>query len=44
MKEKVEFDMPSGVKSWKQTVKVRVEGCTATKSVTRTLTMKDGTT
>ena len=43
MKEKFEWDMPKGVASWKQSVKVRVEGSTATKTVTRNLVMKDGT-
>lgn len=43
MKEKFEWEMPKGVASWKQSVKVRVEGSTATKTVTRNLVMKDGT-
>ena len=42
IKEKADVQMPSGVKSWKQNVKVRLEGSRAIKTVTRTCVMKDG--
>ena len=36
--------MPSGVKTWKQNSKVSVDGNVATRVITRTCQMKDGTT
>jgi hypothetical protein len=44
LKEKHDFEIPPGVKSWKQNSKVSVEGNSATKTITRTCTMKDGNT
>ena len=42
LKEEVEFDMPEGVRSWKQNSKIQVQGNLAKKTVVRTLKMKDG--
>ena len=42
LKEQVEFDMPPNVISWKQNSKVNVQGNKATKTITRTCKLKDG--
>ena len=42
LKEEVEFEMPEGVRSWKQNSKIQVQGNLAKKTVVRTLKMKDG--
>jgi hypothetical protein len=42
LKEPVEIEMPPDVRSWKQNTKVNVQGTKATKTVTRTCKMKDG--
>ena len=43
LKEEVEFEMPDGVRSWKQNSKIQVQGALAKKTTVRTLKMKDGT-
>lgn len=43
LRQEVEFNMPQGVKSWKQKSRINVKGTTATKITTRTIRMKDGT-
>ena len=43
LKEEVDFEMPEGVRSWKQNSKIQVQGNLAKKTVVRTLKMKDGT-
>lgn len=43
LKEDVEFDMPEGVRSWKQKSRINFKGKTATKITTRNIKMKDGT-
>ena len=43
LKDEVEFEMPEGVRSWKQNSKIQVQGNLAKKTVVRTLKMKDGT-
>ena len=43
MNEEVDFEMPEGALSWKQSVEVKMEGMTCTKIVTRIFTMNDGT-
>ncbi len=43
LKEEVEIEMPTGVRSWKQNSKVSVSGNKATKTVTRVCKMDDGT-
>jgi hypothetical protein len=42
LKEAVEFEMPPDVRSWKQHTKVNVAGNKATKTITRTCKIKDG--
>ncbi len=42
LKETVELQMPPDVRSWKQNTKVNVQGTKATKTITRTCKMKDG--
>jgi hypothetical protein len=42
LKEPVEMDMPTNVISWKQNSKVNVQGNKASKTVTRTCKLKDG--
>lgn len=42
LKEAIELDMPADVRSWKQNTKVNVQGTKATKTITRTCKMKDG--
>jgi len=43
LQEQVDFnEMPEGVRGWKQSSKIYVQGNKATKTITRTLTMKDG--
>ena len=42
LKETVEFAMPDNVISWKQNSKVNVQGNKATKTITRTCKLKDG--
>jgi hypothetical protein len=42
LKEPVELEMPPDVRSWKQNTKVNVQGTKATKTVTRTCKLKDG--
>ena len=42
LKEQVEFEMPPDVRSWKQNTKVHVQGNKATKTITRTCILKDG--
>ena len=42
LKESIELDMPADVRSWKQNTKVNVQGTKATKTITRTCKMKDG--
>ena len=44
LKEEVEFDdMPPDIRGWKQNSKIQVQGHKATKTVTRTCRLKDGT-
>lgn len=43
LKEEVEFEMPEGVRSWKQNSKIQVQGNLAKKTTVRTMKMKDGT-
>jgi hypothetical protein len=42
LKETVEIEMPADVRSWKQNTKVNVQGTKATKTITRTCKLKDG--
>ncbi len=42
LKEQVEIEMPPDVRSWKQNTKVNVQGTKATKTITRTCKLKDG--
>ena len=43
LKEEVEFhDTPQDVRGWKQNSKISVQGHRATKTVTRTCRLKDG--
>lgn len=43
LKEEVDFEMPEGVRSWKQNSKIQVQGNLAKKTTVRTMKMKDGT-
>lgn len=42
LKETVEIEMPPDVRSWKQNTKVHVKGNQASKTITRTCILKDG--
>ena len=42
LKEQTEIEMPPDVRSWKQNTKVNVQGTKATKTITRTCKLKDG--
>ena len=42
LREEVDFEMPDGVRSWKQKSKINVKGTTATKVTTRTVRFGDG--
>ena len=42
MREQIEMEVPADVRSWKQNVKVHVQGSLANKTVTRTCILKDG--
>ena len=42
LKENVDIEMPADVRSWKQNIKVHVKGNLASKTITRTCILKDG--
>ena len=44
MKEKVEIDMPEGARGWSMSTSMQISGSTATKTVTYTVNMADGST